>query len=211
VDVTGFVLSQLPPVPARVLEVGCGSGNLTRALDAAGYDITGIDPAAPEGSVFRKLKVEDLEDEGPFDAVVAVRSLHHVADLAVALDKIARLLAPDGRLILVEFAWDRLDEQTADWLWGQRRVLAAAGRLPSAQRTLEGCRADWEHEHAGLHGYGAMRTELDRRFEEARFEWTPHLYGELAGEASEALERTLIDAGAIAATGFRYVGVVRRD
>jgi hypothetical protein len=34
----------------------------------------------------------------------------------------------------------------------------------------------------------------------------PYLYGELAGAVTEPEERALIDAGAIRATGFRYVG-----
>jgi SAM-dependent methyltransferase len=192
-----------------VLEVGCGSGELTRALHAAGHDVTGIDPGAPDGVLFRKLKLEDLEEDEHFDAVVAVRSLHHVTDLSGALDKIVRLLRPGGPLVLDEFGWDRLDESTADWFYGQKRALAAAGRFESAPRTLDDCRREWEGDHVGLHGYDAMRRELDARFEEQAFAWVPHLYSELGGIASEGLERALIDAGAIAATGFRYVGVPR--
>jgi hypothetical protein len=51
-----------------------------------------------------------------------------------------------------------------------------------------------------------MRRELDSRFTERFFTWMPYLYGELGGVASEAEEQALIDAGAIQATGFRYVG-----
>jgi hypothetical protein len=51
-----------------------------------------------------------------------------------------------------------------------------------------------------------MRRELDRRFTESFFAWTPNLYSEL-GQALEQEERTLIEAGAIQATGFVYVGV----
>jgi SAM-dependent methyltransferase len=207
--VTEFVVSHLPPLPARVLEVGCGSGELTRALHEAGYDVTGIDPAAPHGSIFRKLKLEDLAEDERFDAVVAVRSLHHVTDLSGALDKIVRLLRSGAPLVLDEFAWDRMDEPTADWFYGQKRALAAAGRIETAPRTLEDCRREWDGDHVGLHGYETLRRALDERFEERAFEWVPHLYRELGGIASEGLERTLIDAGAIAATGFRYVGVPR--
>ena len=51
-----------------------------------------------------------------------------------------------------------------------------------------------------------MRTSLDRRFRELRFERTPYLHRMLAGVASEALEQTLIDAGAVRALGLRWVG-----
>ena len=205
---TEFVLSHLPPPPARVLEVGCGDGALTVALHASGYDVTGIDPAAPSGPLFRRLKLEDVEEDEPYDAVVAGRTLHHVTDLGLALDKIVRLLGGRGVLVLDEFAWDRLDVATAEWLYGQQRVLAAAG-LGEAAPSLEECCRGWEDEHVGLHGYDAMREELDARFDERHFEWTPYLRRYVGGVATQSLERTLIDAEAIQATGFRYVGVPR--
>ena len=208
VELIEFVLSQLPSPPARVLEVGCGEGELTVALHAHDYDVTGIDPAAPAAPLFRRLKLEDLEEDERFDAVVASRSLHHVNDLELALDKIARLLTPGGVLVLDEFAWDRLDVATAEWLYGQQRVLAAAG-LGHAAPTLEDCCRGWEDEHVGLHGYEAMREQLDLRFDERLFEWTPYLHRYVGGVVTQSLERTLIDADAIQATGFRYVGVPR--
>ena len=84
---------------------------------------------------------------------------------------------------------------------------AADGSEPGAPSSLQACLADWEADHAGLHGYAAMRKELDRRFTERFFSWTPYLYGELAGVEEEE-ERALVEAGAIQAMGFRYVGDV---
>src|SRR5687768_9945052 len=78
---TAFVLSQLPPPPRRVLEVGCGRGELALALDAAGYEVVAVDPDAPEGPIFRRTTIEELDEPGPFDAIVAAFSLHHVHDL----------------------------------------------------------------------------------------------------------------------------------
>jgi len=127
-----------------VLEVGCGRGELARALAEAGYDVLAIDPEPPDGEIFRKTTIEELDEPGPFDAVVASLSLHHVHDLGAALDKLRRLSA--GPLILNEHAWDRLEPMTPEW----------------------------EAEHEGLHGYGVMRAELDARFEEQFFEWRPY-------------------------------------
>jgi SAM-dependent methyltransferase len=198
VDLLAFVRSRLPPPPARVLEVGCGNGKLATALAAAGYDVTAIDPEAPPGPIFLRATLEELDDPGPFSAVVASRSLHHVSDLRSGVRKIASL----GQVVIVEeFAWDRLDEQTADWWLAQRRV-AADPKGP-------GSAAEWEEEHRGLHGYAALREELDRCFEEVFFEWQPYLYRYLGGPASEELERALIAADAIRAVGFRYVGARR--
>jgi len=158
-----FVLSQLPPSPGRVLEVGCGEGELARGLSDAGYDIVAIDPEAPDGEIFRRTTLEAFADPGRFDAVVASLSLHHVHDLGAGLDKLVRLST--GPLILNEFAWDRRDPMTPEWA----------------------------EEHEGLHGYGAMRAELDARFEERFFEWRPY---PADGEEVEGL-------------GFRYVGIPR--
>jgi SAM-dependent methyltransferase len=208
-DFTEFVLSHLPPAPARVLEVGCGAGNLTRAIAAAGYDALGIDPAAPDGPLFRRVKLADLEEEAGFDAVVAVGTLHHVTDLDVALDRIAALLPPGGVLLVDELAWDLFDRTTADWLWGQRRILAAT-RGEGAPSSVSDLLADWEAEHVGLHGYRRLRAELDRRFETRHFSWEPYFHRHLDGVASEELERALIESGAIQAVGFRYVGTPSR-
>jgi ubiquinone/menaquinone biosynthesis C-methylase UbiE len=209
VELADFI-ARHAPTPARVLEIGCGHGDLARALDAAGYDVTAIDPAAPDGPIFRKIKLEELEEDGePFDLVVASRSLHHVTDLDGALAKVTRLLRPRGVLVLEEFAWDRLDDATAEWFLDQRRILAA-GRAGVPESLAECCR-EWEDEHVGLHGYETMRTALDARFEELRFEWRPYLYRLLDGGDGAAHEQGQIDADAILATGFRYVGRPRPD
>jgi len=197
-----FVHAHLPPAPARVLEVGCGRGDLARAIARAGHRVVAIDPPAPPGDLFRATSLEEFADPEPFDAVVASLALHHVADLPRALDKIVSLLRPAGRLIVNEHAVDRLDETTARWYLEKRAVIRPDARA----RSLEQCLHDWEEHHAGLHGYAAMRKELDRRFTERFFAWMPYLYGELAGAVTDLEERALIDAGAIQATGFRYVG-----
>lgn len=206
VDVTEFVLSQLPAPPARILEVGCGSGELALAVAEAGYDVLAIDPAAPEGEIFRPLKLEELEEDELFDAVVANRVLHHVTDIEPALDRIRDHLRPGGLLVVQDFGWDRLDEPTAEWFYGQRRALAVA-RGTSAPASLDDCCGEWEAHHVGMHGYAKLRAELDERFEERLFAWTPYLHRYLEDAvAAKSLERTLIESDAIQAVGWRYVG-----
>jgi SAM-dependent methyltransferase len=200
VDELEFVTAELPPAPARVLEVGCGHGRLARALDDLGYRVVAIDPAAPEGAIFQAVSLEEFADPARFDAIVASRSLHHISDLAGGLFKLQRLLVSGGRLILVEHAFDRLDEPTARWYLEKRRATHS-----SAPSSLQACLDEWEADHAGLQGSAAMRRELDRRFTERWFAWTPSLYLEL-GKALEGEELRLIEAGSIQATGFQYVG-----
>jgi SAM-dependent methyltransferase len=193
-----FVLAALPPPPARVLEVGCGAGNLARALDDAGFRVLAIDPEAPQGPIFRRTTLEDLDEAEPYDAAVASYSLHHIANVHAALDKIASLLTPQGNLVIEEFGWDRVDRGTAEW-YGQKQG------EPSVESVLEA----WRIEHEGLHGYEAMRPAIDARFAEQFFEWRPYLYRCLERDELEDSEREAIERGKIRAVGFRYVGLRR--
>jgi hypothetical protein len=195
----------LPPPPQRVLEVGCGrEGGVAPALAEAGYDVLAIDPQAPPGPLYRSVSLEELDEPGPFGAVVAGRVLHHVEPLGPALDKLARL-AP--LLILDEFAWNHMDAPTVDWYESQHRLLTAAGRPPNGPPEL----GEWRARHSGLHTYETLRAELDARYDTQLLEWRPYLYRWLGGPASEALESSLIDAGAIRPIGLRYVGRTRSN
>jgi SAM-dependent methyltransferase len=188
-EVADFVLAELPRPPARVLEVGCGQGELAEAVVAVGYDVLAIDPEAPEGAIFRRITLEELDETGLYDAVVASRSLHHVEDLDAALDKIVAILRPGGVVLLDEFAWDRLDERSA-----------AAVAIPLAE---------WREEHEDLHTSKTMLAGLASRFEQRKLTWEPYLYREKRQAVTEERERELIAARRLAPIGFRYVGVRR--
>jgi len=197
-------VARLPRPPARVLEVGCGvEGGVTPALAAAGYAPLGIDPHAPEGPLFASITLEELDDDGPFAAVVASRVLHHVDPLEPGLDKLARL-AP--LLLVDEFAPERIDAPTREWYEAQHRLLVAAGADPLGPSDLR----DWAARHPDLHPSHVVLGKLDARFETRYLEWRPYLYRWLGDPATEELERGLIDAGAIRALGFRYAGRVRK-
>jgi hypothetical protein len=199
-DFLDFVRARLPRPPARVLEVGCGpEGGLVPLLAERGYDVLGIDPDAPEGEPFLRSTIERFDDPGPFAAVVASRVLHHVDPLGPALDKLARL-AP--LLLLDEFAPEQIDEPTRSWYEEQHRLLLAAGREPEGPSDL----GEWAERHGDLHPSHLVLGELEARFETRHLEWRPYLYRWLGGPASEALERAVMDAGAIRAVGFRYAG-----
>jgi SAM-dependent methyltransferase len=63
VDLHALATRELPRPLARVLEVGCGRGELARKLAADGYEVLAIDPRAPEGPIFRRTTLEALRDE----------------------------------------------------------------------------------------------------------------------------------------------------
>lgn len=234
-----FVLGEIGGDSSRVLEVGCGEGELARALARAGHSVTAIDPRAPdreigrqpgrasENPAFRRVGIEHLPDPGPFDHVVAILSLHHVGDLGKAVDKMAGVLRGGGTLVVVEFAWERLEGATAEWALERLPAASPSGHSSWIERCCRGRaredegksgthgdRADHAEAHftgwaeEGFHDSRTIRRELGRRFVERRFEWGPYLYPDLADGVSEADEDAAIGAGTINATGFRYVGTV---
>lgn len=42
----GFYQTKLPNPPARILDIGCGTGSFACDLAAKGYSVTGVDPAS---------------------------------------------------------------------------------------------------------------------------------------------------------------------
>jgi len=201
------VCSHIPEPPARVLEVGCGKGDLALALAERGFDVTAIDPNAPDGPIFRKVRLEDFSDGHGFDAVVASLSLHHIHDLGHALDTIAALLPAGGPLVLDEWAIERLAGPTARWWYEQRRALASVGRVESAvPDDFEAWQRQTAEDRADLHPAATMLAALERNFAERCLEWHPYLYSWLLDDTLHALEGTLIEEGAIEATALWYVG-----
>jgi len=205
-NVEGFVAAQLPKPPCRVLEIGCGAGELAHAIAQRGYSIMAIDPEAPVGPIFRRTSLEDFEEPEPFDVVVASRSLHHVHDLDAGLRKIHTLLCEGGLLILNEFAWELMDDRTARWYLshvqepGPQDESLLPGNFPDA----------WFEGHEGLHDTASIREELESLFQTKIIEWVPFI-AEYYLERPDLIpqERDLIRSGEIAPLGLRYVGLPR--
>jgi SAM-dependent methyltransferase len=207
-----FIWTALPPAPARLLEIGCGAaGGIVPAALAAGYGAVGVDPGAPDGVAYRQVPFEKYEPPSGLDVVVSVQALHHLANLEAAFERVDRVLTHDGLLVIVEWAWERIDEATARWLFarvpaethsgwaGQRRDNWRASGLPWPEY-----RDRWAHEH-GLHSWRAVESALAIRFETVLREDAPSLFGDVA-EISEETERAAIAAGEISTTGIHWIG-----
>jgi SAM-dependent methyltransferase len=192
-DVHRLVRQELPAPPSRVLEVGCGDGQLAQALAADGFEVVAVDPKAPDGEIFRRTTIEQFGDEGGFDGALASLSLHHVHHLPLAIGRVHASLRPGAPFVVREFAWDLVDEPTARWDY--------------ARRGRDGGLAEWRAEHEDLHGFAELRAALDARFRERSFAWGPYLAEHEAGDGQVEEERRLVAAGAIRAIGFVYVGL----
>jgi SAM-dependent methyltransferase len=114
----------------RVLEVGCGRGDLSRRLGADGLLVTAIDLELGEvkgGPGVKFLEGDFLAHEDtPFDAVIFTESLHHI-DLGAAIERALKLLAPGGQLVVDDFDLDAPRVTTARWYYETQELLAASG------------------------------------------------------------------------------------
>jgi ubiquinone/menaquinone biosynthesis C-methylase UbiE len=113
-----LLLEQLPPAPAKVADLGCGTGSLTVLLADEGYLVDGVDFSP--GMVDRaRVKAGDRQhvtitladaadpplQPGLYDVVLSRHVLWAMPDPAAALRRWARLLRAGGRLLLVEGHW----------------------------------------------------------------------------------------------------------
>jgi len=110
---TAFYLGLAGPPPARILDMGCGTGLLACEFAARGHDVTGADPAAamlavardrPGGDRVRWVQADAAGLATPvrFDLIVMTGHVFQLLlddrDVRAALEVLAGQLAPGGRI-----------------------------------------------------------------------------------------------------------------
>ena len=91
----------------KVLDLGCGDGQIARSLAAQGSDVLGVDPtqlhidiAIERGGGPRYLlggATDIPADDNSFDAVVACLVFEHIDQMDEAMTEVARVLKPEGQ------------------------------------------------------------------------------------------------------------------
>lgn len=94
----------------RILDVGCGEGQVARRIARLGADVVGLDPtrsqiaaAHQRGSTAQYVQAPAGQlpfPRGTFDAVILCLALEHIDPFEPALHEVARVLDLGGRLLL---------------------------------------------------------------------------------------------------------------
>jgi ubiquinone/menaquinone biosynthesis C-methylase UbiE len=188
----------------RVLEVGCGSGQLTRDLLTAGLEVVAVEPGAQLLSLaagnlegvgevsFVNARFEDAQlPSGHSRAMFAAASFHWI-DPEVSWAKVADVLAPGGTLALMQHCG--LEEQRS--LDDQQALLSMLARvapeiaagwpayrdLPSLLDGVEQRSENVSEVWAWVGSHDLARPEAGRLFEDVQVAAVPSLVEQTAEE-----------------------------
>jgi 2-polyprenyl-6-hydroxyphenyl methylase/3-demethylubiquinone-9 3-methyltransferase len=151
----------------QVLDLGCGDGWFTAALERCGFQVTGVDTSAEMLDQARRrhpglhLLTQDVtaalrpELRGRFDAVVAIDVLDHLTHPRALIEAALQALKPGGLLVLTspyhgymknlalalagrfDRRWDALADRSRIKFFSRDTLLALLGEYPLAELHFE--------------------------------------------------------------------------
>ena len=241
-----LVESSIKGQSLRILDVGCGTGFMTLELARMGHEVVGIDSNAKIIRVARRTMKTDPHSKdrsglryevadfnewtdtlGSYDVILFSRVLHDLPHPRQILSKAHRLLRKGGRLVCLEYAYDRFDRRTAIWLYQTRTALEMSGWYPPPHLPEDpgtGVNQILKEPLAGrkehINTFEEMRQPLEGLFQRKQFSWhcyhcwdvlrdmrIPNLKKEKAVAAHiKRMEQFLIDTGEIQSVLFCFVG-----
>lgn len=214
-----FVRTAIPDDCRRLLEIGCGTGELAKVLQGDGFELVAIDSDLEAVERARAKGVDARLLEWPariapkFDSILFTRSLHHIHALERAIESAKAALNTGGRIIVEDFRAEGGSERSSDWFMGLVDELVEQGRLDRDSRAeaLEQAapsQADDHHLHSSTEIAEALARigAVGDRDAAYYFRYLEPLVAEpaLARQLLEA-ELAAIDEGRIDALGKRFV------
>ena len=234
----------------KILEVGCGTGFMSLELARLGHDVFGIDSdqeiiriarRTMHSDLYRKTRgslsyeiadFDDWSDESEtYDVVLFSRVLHDMPSPEKILSKARDLLKNRGRVVCLEYAYDRLNRRAAIWLYQIRKMLEVAGWYPPPRlpEDLEDGvnqilreNLSWRSRH--INTFEEMQIPLEHLFKREHFSWHCYYCWDILGDMripdsgiEEAIarlfketEQFLIDSEEIPSVLFHFVGTKSR-
>ena len=127
-----------------ILDVACGTGDLTLDLLRRGHRVTGVDLSEQMLALARqkaspaRFQLADAEAlpfaDASFDAVTCAFGIRNFVHLEKGLDEMLRVLKPGGRLVLLELATPDSPLLRPFYDLYTRRVIPLLGRLLARNR-----------------------------------------------------------------------------
>jgi SAM-dependent methyltransferase len=188
----------------RILEAGCGAGQVLCDFRAHGWEIRGVEPwraVATAGSKYLRVPIETVRMEDAAvepdtqDVVLSIDVLSHVAAPDRYLDACRRALRPGGLLYLVVPNAACAERERAGWDWGffvptrqmgaytqgaLTRLLSRCGFIVDEVATYNGARNDM------------LMHVVARRLPETTLTWDD-IASPVSDEEVPVLERSTID------------------
>lgn len=204
-ETVNFLLSHAPP-GSEILEVGCGEGEVAAELLRHGYKVTGLEVEPERVAKARQLGVHALDarwphfETDPIDVIAFTRSLHHIDPLNLAVEKARDLLKPAGLLLIEDFSFGEVEEQSVRWFLNRLRadqillILTPmkdqfVTRLLSAKDPF----AAWQETHnQALHSIRAIKEAVSKQFVICETDSAPYLYRYLVPVLPETTEATAL-------------------
>ncbi|MFX1282112.1 MAG: class I SAM-dependent methyltransferase [Promethearchaeota archaeon] len=114
--IIGAIITLLPPLPAKLVDLGCGTGWISIFFAKRGYQVTGTDISEDmiyytnqnrnkekkDNLTFTASDFENMDFKNEYDCAVFYDALHHAEDEKAALRMTYKALKPSGFRIISE-------------------------------------------------------------------------------------------------------------
>ncbi len=173
----------------RILEVGCGSGELAIRLQDDGHQVTAIDSAKDAVAIAKRAGADvrlacwpDFTAE-PFDLILFTRALHHMQPLSPAVIRAKQLLKQSGLLLVEDFAFSDVHKEAAEWFYWLVLLLDACGVLVLKEgafgaKILKGRGAFelWQDHVHDINSADSVLRAISQEFEVLKTDSAPYFY-----------------------------------